>query len=51
MTKKSQLQKFRDKARELETDESEDRFSATLRAIGRHKAKRLAAKAPNRKKR
>ncbi len=37
MTKKSQIQKFRDKARELGADLSEDQFNASLKAVGRHK--------------
>lgn len=38
MTKsKSQIQKFRDAARELEADESEERFNAKLGAVARHK--------------
>ena len=37
MTKaKSQLDKFKEMARELETDEDEDRFEAKLKRIVRH---------------
>jgi hypothetical protein len=37
MTKKSQIEKFRVKARELGADLSEDRFNASLKAVGRAK--------------
>jgi hypothetical protein len=37
MAKKSQIQKFRDKARELEADESSDKFDAALRKVATHK--------------
>jgi hypothetical protein len=33
MAKKSQIDKFRETARALETDESEDKFDATLRKV------------------
>jgi hypothetical protein len=38
MTKKPQIHKFREKARELETDESADKFDAALRRLagGKH---------------
>jgi len=39
MAKKSQIQKFRDKARELKSDESEVGFATSLRAIASHKPK------------
>jgi hypothetical protein len=52
--KKSQVQKFRDIARQIGADESEDHFSATLRAVARHKpspeAKRPAAKVEGHRK-
>jgi hypothetical protein len=55
MGKKSQIQKFRETARALEADESEDRFSATLKAMARHKpspqAKASAKAKSHRKKR
>jgi hypothetical protein len=37
MTKKPQIDKFRDKARELGADESADRFDATLQKVASHK--------------
>jgi len=37
MAKKSQIQKFRETARTIGADESEDHFSATLKAVARHK--------------
>jgi hypothetical protein len=37
MPKKSQIQKFRDMARELEVEETEGRFNETLRRVARHK--------------
>ena len=37
MTKKSQIDKFRDKARELGADESADKFDAALRKVATHK--------------
>jgi hypothetical protein len=37
MTKKSQIQKFRDKARELSADPSEEHFNVSLKAVGRQK--------------
>jgi hypothetical protein len=52
--KKSQVQKFRDIARQIGADESEDHFSATLRAVARHKpspeAKRPAAEVEGHRK-
>jgi len=36
-TKKSQIEKFRDKARELGADESADKFDAALRKVAAHK--------------
>jgi hypothetical protein len=54
MTKKSQVQKFRDKARELGADESEVLFEATLARVARAKlspdTKRPAAKGPAKRK-
>lgn len=48
MAKKSQIQKFREAARALESDESESRFNETLKQVARHKpspqAKRASAK-------
>jgi hypothetical protein len=38
MAKKSQVQKFRDAARELGCDESDERFEEALRAVAKHKA-------------
>lgn len=35
--KKSQLDKFKQAAKELDTDDSEDRFDANLRRIGKAK--------------
>jgi len=37
MVKKSQIDKFRDKARELGADESADKFEAALRKVATHK--------------
>jgi hypothetical protein len=34
---KTQIEKFRDKARELECDEDEDRFKTTLGKVAKHK--------------
>ena len=42
MAKKSQVQKFREAAREAQADDSEDRFNATLKALARKP--RVAAK-------
>jgi hypothetical protein len=39
MAKKTQVQKFREAARELETDESEKRFDERLGKIARQKPK------------
>ena len=39
MAKKSQIQKFREKARELGVDDDEMRFRSTLRTIASHKPK------------
>ena len=39
MKPKSQIQKFRDKARELETDHDEGRFASSLRAVASHKSR------------
>jgi hypothetical protein len=36
---KSQIQKFREAARQLKTDKSEERFDEALRQIGRHRPK------------
>jgi hypothetical protein len=37
MGKKSQIDKFRETARALETNESEDKFAAALRKVAAHK--------------
>lgn len=37
MAKKTQIQNFRDTARALETDESEERFNEALRKVGKAK--------------
>ena len=44
MPKKTQIQKFRDAARKAGTDESEDRFNATLKGLA--KAPRKPARPP-----
>ena len=44
MAKKSQIQKFRDKARELEADESADKFGETLRRLAARKPAETAVK-------
>jgi hypothetical protein len=36
---KSQVQKFREAARAIETDDSQERFDATLRRVAKHDSK------------
>jgi hypothetical protein len=40
--KRSQIQKFRETARTLGSDESEDRFTATLKTVAKHKGEARA---------
>jgi predicted type IV restriction endonuclease len=55
MPKKAQIEKFRETARSIGADESEDRFTATLKAVAKHRIsrqpKRTANAATRRKKR
>lgn len=47
-SKKTQIQKFRDMARELEVEETEGRFNETLRRVARHKPSPEPKAAPKR---
>ena len=46
MAKKSQIEKFREKARELEADESEEHFVATLKRVAKARRPKPKRKRP-----